>query len=245
MNHPETPAGAPQPAVGTTVGVDVSKQRLDACSDRSGERREFANDRAGRRALRDWVLQLGAECVAMEPTGRYHRQLHQCLHAAGVEVVLVNPHLTRNFARSIGQEAKNDLADAQVLALFARLGLGKGSSPKQESLRKLADLAAARRVLVTRRDAMRESAKEFDKSVARIMENSIASASRGIDGLEAAIEALLRGDAGLKRRAEIIRSVPGCGRITAAVLCAELPELAPYDQDGGQTRGRRRIPGGR
>ncbi len=35
MNHPETPAGAPQPAVGTTVGVDVSTQRLDACSDPS------------------------------------------------------------------------------------------------------------------------------------------------------------------------------------------------------------------
>ncbi len=32
MNHPETPAGAPQPAIGTTVGVDVSKQRLDARS---------------------------------------------------------------------------------------------------------------------------------------------------------------------------------------------------------------------
>ncbi len=259
MNQPETPAGAPQPAVGTTVGVDVSKRRLDVCSDPSAERREFANDRAGRRALRDWVLQLGAERVAMEPTGRYHRQLHQCLDAAGVEVVLVNPRRTRNFARSIGQEAKNDLADAQLLALFARLGLGKGSSPKEESLRDLADLVAARRVLVNHRDSIRKSAKEFNEGAASCMENSIAELGRDIDQLEAAIEALLRGDKGLKRRAEIIQSVPGCGLITAAVLCAELPELgqighaqaaalvgvAPYDQDSGQTRGRRSIRGGR
>ena len=35
MNHPQTPAGASQPAPGTTVGVDVSKRRLDACSDPS------------------------------------------------------------------------------------------------------------------------------------------------------------------------------------------------------------------
>ncbi len=55
MNHPETPAGASQPALGITVGVDVSKRRLDACSDPSGERRAFANGRPGRRALRDWA----------------------------------------------------------------------------------------------------------------------------------------------------------------------------------------------
>ena len=195
----------------------------------------------------------------MEPTGRYHRQLHQCLDAAGVKVVLVNPRRTRNFARSIGQEAKNDLADAKVLALFARLGLGEGSSPKPESLRNLADLVAARRSLVNHRDAMRKSAKEFYEDAAQRMEDSIAGADRGIDRLEADIEALLAGDEGLKRRAEIIRSVPGCGLITAAVVCAELPELgeighaqaaalvgvAPYDQDSGQARGRRRIRGGR
>ncbi len=69
-----------------------------------------------------------------------------------------NPRRTRHFARLIRQEAKNDLADAQLLALFARLGLGKGSSPRQESLRKLADLLAARRSLVNHRDAMRRRA---------------------------------------------------------------------------------------
>ncbi len=195
----------------------------------------------------------------MEPTGRYHRQLHQCLDAAGVQVVLVNPRRTRNFARSIGQEAKNDLADAQLLALFARLGLGKGCSPKEDSLQKLADLVAARRNVVNHRDAIRKSAKEFNAAASGPMEKGIAGLSRAVDELEAKIEALLGGDKGLQRRAEIIRSVPGCGLITAAVVCAELPELgeighaqaaalvgvAPYDQDSGQARGRRRIRGGR
>ena len=255
----DTPAAEPQPAVVTTVGVDVSKARLDACSDPGGERRSFANDRPGRRALRDWARRLGAQRVAMEPTGRYHRQLHQCLDAAGVEVVLVNPRRTRNFARSIGQEAKNDLADAQLLALFARLGLGKGSSPKKQSLQELADLVVTRRSLVKHRDAMRKNKREVCANAGQHMEKTLAEADRGINQLEASIEALLQADEGLRRRAEIIRSVPGCGLITAAVLCAELPELgeigqaqaaalvgvAPYDQDSGQTRGARRIRGGR
>ena len=255
----DTPAAEPQPAVVTTVGVDVSKARLDGCSDPGGERRSFANDRPGRRALRDWARRLGAQRVAMEPTGRYHRQLHQCLDAAGVEVVLVNPRRTRNFARSIGQEAKNDLADAQLLALFARLGLGKGSSPKKQSLQELADLVVTRRSLVKHRDAMRKNKREVCANAGQHMEKTLAEADRGINQLEASIEALLQADEGLRRRAEIIRSVPGCGLITAAVLCAELPELgeigqaqaaalvgvAPYDQDSGQTRGARRIRGGR
>ncbi len=107
------------------------------------------------------------------------------------------------------------------------------------------------------RDALRKSSKEFGQDAARQRKELIAGASRGIDRLEAAFEALPRDDAGLRRRAEILRSVPGCGLITATVVCTELPELGaigqapaaalvggPYDQDSGQVRGRRRIRGG-
>jgi transposase len=59
--------------------------------------------------------------------------------------------------------------------------------------------------------------------------------------------------------AKLLESVPGIGRIAAATLIAELPELgrlnrrqiaalvgvAPYANDSGSTRGRRRIAGGR
>ena len=59
--------------------------------------------------------------------------------------------------------------------------------------------------------------------------------------------------------AEIIESVPGPGRTTAAALIADMPELgqannkivasllgvAPYDDDSGRRRGERHIKGGR
>jgi len=59
--------------------------------------------------------------------------------------------------------------------------------------------------------------------------------------------------------AEIIESVPGLGRTTAAALIADMPELgqannkivasllgvAPYDDDSGRRRGERHIKGGR
>lgn len=113
-----------------TVGIDVSKVRLDAHVEPTGAARSFDNDKCGRRALRNWALREGAGQAALEPTARYHRALHQCLADAGIEVVVVNPRRTRNFAHSIGKEAKNDLTDAEVLAVFARLQLGEASEPR-------------------------------------------------------------------------------------------------------------------
>ena len=45
--------------------------------------------------------------------------------------------------------------------------------------------------------------------------------------------ACIAGHATLARRAEIIQSVPGCGPVTAACLCAELPELGTLARSAG------------
>ena len=259
MNRSPSAPAPDTPVPVATVGVDVSKSALDAHADPSGATRQFANDKCGRRALRNWILRLGATRVALEPTGRFHRNLHQCLADAGLAVLVVNPRWTRNFARSIGREAKNDLADAAVLALYARLDVAEPAEPKPESERELADLVAARRALVTKRDDLRKAAAEFCDSAANILRASIDCLQPRIAELDALIAARLQADPGLARRAEIIRSVPGCGPVTAAVLCAEMRELgsvshgqaaslagvAPFDCDSGQSRGTRHIRGGR
>jgi len=63
----------------------------------------------------------------------------------------------------------------------------------------------------------------------------------------------------LKNNEKLICSVPGAGKITAAILLADLPELgtldhkkiaalvgvAPFNRDSGYYRGKRRIKGGR
>ena len=242
----------PEPdAPAATVGVDVGNSALDAHADPSGAARQFANDRYGRRALRDWILRQGATRVALEPTGRYHRNLHQCLADAGLEVIVVNPRWTRNFARSIGREARNDLVDAAVLALYARLDLAPAAEPQPENERELADWVAARRALVTKRDDLRKSAAEFCDDAASILRAAIDCLQPRIQELDERIAARLQADPVLARRAEIIRSVPGCGPVTAAVLCAEMRELgsvshaqaaslagvAPFDCDSGLSRG--------
>ncbi|MCY4593367.1 MAG: transposase, partial [Bryobacterales bacterium] len=113
--------------------------------------RRFANTPDGRRTLCDWLRELGARRVAVEPTGRYHRALHQCLCDDGVKVVLANPQRMRNFARSLGEQAKSDRIDAAMLARYARLDGIEGVAPKPEAERALADLLALRDKSGTRR----------------------------------------------------------------------------------------------
>ena len=225
------------------VGIDVGKRSLDAHADSGGAAKRFSNDRCGRRALRNWFLGLGVSRVALEPTGRYHRNLHRCLAAAGIEVIPVNPRRTRNFARAIGRETKNDLAGAAA----------------PDELWKLADLVAARRKPVAQKEPLSKSAAELCEEAASSMRSSIEETGKAVTELEGKTAAALAADEGLRRRAEIIRSLPGCGRVTAAALCAGMPELgavgprhaaaligvAPFDCDSGESDGRRRIRGGR
>ncbi|MCY4597443.1 MAG: transposase [Bryobacterales bacterium] len=109
----------PDPIV--VAGIDAGKSKLDAHILKGGLERRFNNDKCGRRALCNWLLKHGVTRTVFEPTGRYHRNLHQCLFDAAIETVLVNPLCSRRFAEALGQLAKNDRVDAAMLARFGCL----------------------------------------------------------------------------------------------------------------------------
>ncbi|MFW5683786.1 MAG: hypothetical protein ACOC1I_02955 [Spirochaetota bacterium] len=90
------------------IGIDVSKDRLDAfrLSDRQHDC--FGNDKAGFRALLKWIgdakgLRIVYEPTGpyYEPTGPYHRGMEEALARAGHALVKVNP---RQVARNVGGE---------------------------------------------------------------------------------------------------------------------------------------------
>lgn len=69
----------------------------------------------------------------------------------------------------------------------------------------------------------------------------------------------MRSDARIRRRYELLTSIPGIGAVTATTLLTEMPEMgsataaqiaslagiAPMNRDSGTMRGRRMIRGGR
>ncbi|MHB8885989.1 MAG: IS110 family transposase [Methylovirgula sp.] len=84
----------------STIGVDVSKDWLDAHRLADGDDRRFGNDKAGRRALIKWLSAMPVKLVVFEPTDPYHRALERSLDAAGLPIAKVNPRQARRFAEA-------------------------------------------------------------------------------------------------------------------------------------------------
>ena len=241
------------------AGIDVGKAKLDAHIHAGELDRQFDNSKTGRRALRNWLLKHGVSRAVFEPTGRYHRNLHQCLADAGLETVLVNPLRSRRFAEAIGQLAKNDRVDAAMLALFGLLHDLQSTPPQQANLRLLSDLLALRRKLVEQLGALRKLCAELDPQAAACPSATLHALQANIADCDRRMRDCIAADAALARRDAIIQSIPGCGPVNAAGLCADMPELgslgrrraasllglAPFDRDSGQHRGGRSIRAGR
>src|SRR5690606_22365681 len=81
----------------------------------------LANDRDGHQQLLEALRSYPVALIVLEATGGYERALVACLLEAGHRVVVANPRQVRDFARGIGQLAKTDRIDAQVLARFAKI----------------------------------------------------------------------------------------------------------------------------
>ncbi|MBB2177560.1 IS110 family transposase, partial [Gluconacetobacter johannae] len=154
MTHPATASKPePQPA-SITIGIDVSKDHLDAARHPGGETVRVANTRKGQTALLRWIGDLKAVArVVFEPTGPYHRLLEERLASLGVPTIKVNPRLARRFAEATGRLAKTDRIDALMLARYGAL-LEPVARPVRSDLQnRLAELVAARRSLMRDRTA--------------------------------------------------------------------------------------------
>jgi transposase len=103
------------------LGIDVSKDRLDAATFERIVRRRFTNDAEGVAELVDWARQLKPTRIVFESTGHYQKRAVGALLAAGLPAVVVNARQVRDFAKALGILAKTDSIDAGVLAHFGHV----------------------------------------------------------------------------------------------------------------------------
>jgi len=243
-----------------SVGVDISKDHLDACLYPGGEARRFSNDAKGHRALIAWLLPRKVARIVFEATGAYHRTLERALAAAGLPAAKINPRQARRFAEVIGRLAKTDRCDAALLARFGALiepAARPVSSPTLDAMR---ELHTARCALIKDRTAALNRQKTIRSALLQRQNvqrlRQIASQLAAID---AELVALCAADDDLRARLAILQSIPGIGQASALALLIEMPELgrlgqpqaaslaglAPMARDSGRLHGKRSIRGGR
>lgn len=240
-----------------TIGVDISKTHLDAHALPSGRSARFANSAAGARKLAAWAGP--AKCVVYESTGPWHRALEEAL-SGELPLSRVNALRARRFAQALGQEAKTDAVDAQVLAKMGAAMELRRVEPSTPARRHLDELQTARDALVRDRTAALNRRHQVrHPMLKRHLKQRLAQMERQIKALDAETGRLIAADEALSRRAEVLTSIPGIARVTATGLLTEMPELgridgkaaaslsglAPVTRESGAWKGRSFIGGGR
>ena len=99
-----------------TIGIDISKDTLDAHRLADGQHKQFLNGKAGHAQLLKWIGMQPDPLIIFEATGAYHRQLERALGTHSVPFVKVNPKQARRFSQASGKLAKTDRVDCEMLA---------------------------------------------------------------------------------------------------------------------------------
>ena len=242
------------------VGIDVCKAVLDIHILPANTVLQVPNTKKGHKQLMAALKGLRVRIIVMEATGKYHRGCHRFLHEAGFAVSVVNPLRARLFAESFGALAKTDAVDARMLAVYGATGNLAATPPSPEMLVNLREIARSRDAAKLARTALENQLEGATlASVIKQIGLQIKAATQAADAHERDAIAIIKADPGLRRRFDILVSVPGIGPVTAIGLIANMPELgqiddkqadmlaglAPVASDSGQRRGARHIRGGR
>ena len=175
------------------AGLDVHKQTVVACVLHSGpggktgkETRTFSTMLPDLEKLRDWLIDEGCGCAAMEATGVYWKPVYNLLEGY-LQVLVVNAeHIKAVPGR------KTDVKDAEWIADLVRHGLVRSSFIPERSQRELREMTRLRTALIQdRARAVNRLQKTLEG--ANIKLASVLTDITGVSG-QRILDALLAGE---------------------------------------------------
>ena len=241
------------------VGVDIAKNTLDVAASNLNETRQFDNDHKGITSAVRYISGFKPTRIILEATGNYEMPLAASLQTSRLPVVIVNPRQVRDFARATGVLAKTDRIDARILALFGlRVQPEIRLLPNQKA-REMGNLLARRRQLIEMLTAEHNRLLQADDSIRPGIEIHIKWLEEAISTINDDLDRQIRSSPAWFQKDNLLKSVPGIGKVVSTTLLIELPELgqlnrrkiaalvgvAPLNRDSGTMRGKRTVWGGR
>jgi transposase len=230
----------------TFVGIDVSKDTLDACLLAPGGRTRqgsFPNDACGYAALIRWADQhaVGPCHFCLEATGPYSEAPALALAEASRPISVVNPARVKYAGLMRGWGNKTDPADARRIAEYAR---DSNPPPWQAPTPEVRTLQG----LVRRRDDLREMAARekgrlaspaLPRAARRSVERTLHFLEREADRVQAQADELIAATPALQADRDLLVSITGVGPQTATTVLAELPsvERLPSAESGAAYAG--------
>lgn len=237
------------------VGIDVSKNTLDFYfNDRHFTVNNVVSD------IKKSLPKLpSGSHIVMEATGKYHRVAHEILSNMGHKVMLINPYRSRHFANAQNIFCKTDKVDAKILCQYAKKMEFKESPPPSKKELLLQDLSRHLEGLKQIKVDLEARIREANGFIAKSLKNARKTVSKEIESTEKALKDTVDANPEMKKKSELLMSIPGIGETTTITLLCCLRELgklnkneiaalagvAPMNHDSGRMQGRRKIRGGR
>lgn len=245
------------------IGIDIGKLNFVVGVQGSKKTKEYENNLEGIHCfMKEYRSLLASGLSILETTGGYEMRLLLMLCAEDFAVHRANTRKVKNFVRSLGNGAKTDELDSKSLALYgyerhARLECFKPQSKQALELYELVQRCSDLKfMLVAEKNRLKAPRADYIKSSCELM---IATLSKQIEELTGRINQIIKNDAVLKKKKEVLKTIPGIGEVTANYILVLLPEigtlnrkqiasltgLAPIANDSGQFKGYRATGHGR
>lgn len=247
------------------IGIDVSKETLDYCllsGNKVVEQGQVKNSITGVKGLVRMFKKnntpLATTLWCLEHTGIYGNLVLSVLSKMGLPLWLENP-IQIKLSQGMVRE-KNDKIDAYRIAVYASTHSHKALlyEPQREVIIQLQKLQSLRDVLIKSKGAIKKNVSEanrfLDKNTAKLMNQSIKQAVRGIDKdlmeVELKMKTLIHEDSTLKTLDKYIQSVDGVGLSTSVAILTTTNEfkriqcpikyncyagIAPFKQQSGKS----------
>lgn len=216
------------------LGIDVSKDKLDVAllDGQKLRHRQVSNDPTGYARLVAWIRSVSSEQVhvCLEATGQYGDGIAAYLFQRGYAVSVVNPARIKAYAESKLRRFKNDKGDAELIAVYCQKECPTLWSPPDDSLRELQYLVRHLEDLKSMRQQERNRLQSGVTSlrVKADLATHIAFLDEQIERLGKDINRHIDDHPELKRQKQLLRSIPGIGDLTAAVLLGEIRDIRSF-----------------
>ncbi len=241
------------------VGVDTGKSQLDIYIRPLDIYFTVPNNEKGIKEAVKTIKKHKPKRVAIEATGRLEMPFILACDKAKLPYVIANPLRVKKFAGAIGQRAKNDRLDAALIAHFAESIQPELTKIKSENIRLMSDLVARRNQLLSIQTMERNRRQILPKNIASTITPILNAIKKQIENVEAKIAKLIDSSPEYQVKNDILQSMPGVGKVLAASLISNVPELgyinnkqassligvAPITRESGRFKGKRMIQGGR
>jgi transposase len=217
------------------LGIDIAKDTFDVALIVEGKtwNEHFENNASGFKNLNRWVRKHSPEKIhaCMEATGQYGDALAEYLYQQGYQVSIVNPARIKAYANSKMRRNKTDKADAQLIAEYCLRENPAFWRPPPASFKGLQALVRRLEDLQSNYYQENNRLKSGTTNLVVIadLQDHLHLLNEKIKQIKRAIQEHIKTYPELKKRQDLLVTIKGIGRLTAAKILGEVRDVCDFD----------------